>query len=131
MAKPVKVLADLTISNGAGDIKVNNDPDGSLVFNLPNRESLASLVNLPIPFKPSLKAIGKTNAALAEQRQPVIVRVNNEDWIVLGRDKKAMLKYAKLAPIYLKQQVSWKSGLYLLGAGAAAGLTYFFLKRRN
>ncbi|MFP4088911.1 MAG: hypothetical protein ACLFUB_13350 [Cyclobacteriaceae bacterium] len=131
MAKPVKIFADLSISNGSGEIRVTNDADGSLVIDLPNKESLESIVDLPIPFKPSFNAIGKTNAALAEQRQSVIVKVNNEEWIVLGRDKKATLNYVKLAPFYLKQNLSWKTGLYVLGGGLAAGLAYVLLKRRN
>lgn len=130
MAKPVKVIADLSIHNDAGEIKVTNDEKGSLVFDFPNRQSFNSFTEIPLPFKPSLKAIGKTNAALLEQRQPVIIRVNQKEWLVLGRDRKASVKYFKLAPSYLKDQFTWKTAVYILGGGVAAFFTYFFIKRR-
>lgn len=131
MAKPVKIIADLSIQNGSGEIKVKNDEDGSLVFDFPNAESFSSLADIPIPFKPSFQAIGKTNAALLEQRQPVIVRVNQEDWLVLGRDKKASIKYLKLAPIFLKKSFNWKTALYIAGGSLGATLAYFAFKKRN
>jgi hypothetical protein len=131
MAKPVKIIADLSIQNSSGEIKVKNDQDGSLVFDFPDRKSFHSFSEIPLPFKPSIQAIGKTNAALLEQRQPVIVRVENDDWLVLGRDKKASVKYMKLAPIYLKKQLNWKTAIYIAGGGLGAALTYLFIKRRN
>ncbi|WPP49930.1 hypothetical protein [Catalinimonas niigatensis] len=131
MAKPVKVMADLSIRNGAGEIKVTNDEQGSLIFDFPNRQSLDIFTTIPLPFKPSLKAIGKTNAALLEQRQPVIVRVNQKDWLVLGRDKKATVQYLKFAPSYLKKQFIWKNALYILSSGIAVVLAYFLVKRQR
>lgn len=130
MAKPVKIMADLSIRNGAGEIKVSNDKDGSLVFDFPNRQSLNSFTDIPLPFKPSLRAIGKTNAALLEQRQPVIVRVNQKEWLVLGRDRKASVRYLQFAPSYLKDRFTWKTALYILSSGAAAFLAYFLVKRQ-
>jgi hypothetical protein len=131
MAKTVKVLADLSIQNGEGEIRIKNDQDGSLVFDFPSAKSFNSLSSVPIPFKPSFQAIGKANAALMEQRQPVIVRVDDEDWLVLGRDRKPSVKYFKLAPFYLKKQFSWKTALYIAGGGLGAALTYLAVKKRN
>lgn len=128
MTKPVKVIADLSIQSEAGEIKVNNAEDGSLVFDFPNRQTFNHFSAIPLPFKPSLKAIGKTNAALLEQRQPVIIRVDHEDWIVMGKTSKASLKYVKLAPFYLKQ-LSWKDSLYLIGAALGFALGYFVVKK--
>lgn len=131
MAKPVKIIADLSIQSSAGEIKVKNDEDGSLVFDFPTPKSFNNFAELPIPFKPSFQAIGKTNAALLEQRQPVIVRVNQEDWLVLGRDSKPTLKYLKLAPVYLKKQLTWKTALYIAGGSLSAAIAYFAIKKRN
>lgn len=131
MAKPVKVMADLSIRNGAGEIKVTNDEQGSLVFDFPNRQSLDRFTEIPLPFKPSLRAIGKTNAALLEQRQPVIIRVNHKEWLVLGRDRQASVQYLKFAPTYLKKQFTWKTALYILSSGIAAVLAYFLIKRQR
>ncbi|MEK6479655.1 hypothetical protein WJR50_19085 [Catalinimonas sp. 4WD22] len=129
MTKPVKVIADLSIQSETGEIKVNNADDGSLIFDFPNRQTFNNFSEIPLPFKPSLKAIGKTNAALLEQRQPVIIRVDHEDWIVLGKTSKASLKYIKLAPFYLKQQLSWKNSLYIIGAALGFALGYFAVKK--
>jgi len=131
MAKPVKVFADLSIQSKAGEIKVQNEQDGSLVLDFPNRQSFNSFTQIPLPFKPSLKAIGKTNAALLEQRQPVIVRVAHEDWIVLGRNSKAAIKYFKIAPSYLKQQLTWKTALYVAGGLLGVLLGYFAIKKES
>lgn len=130
MAKPVKITADLSIHHDAGEIKVTNDGQGSLVFDFPNRQSFNSFTEIALPFKPSLKALEKTNAALLEQRQPVIVKVNQKEWLVLGRDSKASVRYLKFVPSYLKSRFSLKTVLYVLAGGAGAILTYIFIKRR-
>jgi len=135
MAKPVKIFADLSIQNGAGEIRLKNDADGSLVLDFPNSKAFNSFsenfLNAPIPFKPSFRSIGKANAALLERRQPVIVRVNHEDWVVLGRNPKASIMYRKLAPVYLKKQLKLKTALYILGSGIAVTLSVLFFRKRN
>lgn len=131
MTKSVKVLADLSIQSGEDLINVKNDQDGSLVFEFPNAKSFNSLSSIPIPFKPGVQSINKANAALLEQRQPVVLRVDQEDWLVLGRDNKPSVKYFKLAPFYLKQQLTWKTALYIAGSGLGAALAYFAIRRRN
>jgi len=131
MAKPVKVFADLSIKNSAGDIKVKNDSDGSLVFDFPNAKSFNNFANIPLPFKPSLQALNKTNATLLEQRQPVVFRIDQEDWLVLGRDQKPLIKYLKLAPVYLRKNLSWKTALYVAGGSLGAVLAYLAIKKRN
>lgn len=131
MTKSVKVLADLSIQNGDEHINVKNDQDGSLVFEFPSAKSFNSLSSVPVPFKPGIQSLGKANAALLEQRQPIILRVAQEDWLVLGRDNKPSVKYFKLAPFYLKRQLTWKTALYIAGSGLGATLAYFAIKKRN
>jgi hypothetical protein len=131
MTKSVKVLADLSIQSGDEFINVKNDQDGSLVFEFPTAKSFNSLSSVPIPFKPGIQSISKVNTTLLEQHQPVILRVDQEDWLVLGRDRKPSVKYFKLVPFYLKKQLTWKTALYITGSGLGAALAYFAIKKRN
>ena len=133
MAKPIKIIADLSIQNRAGEIKVTNDENGSLLIDFPNKNSINTITDIPLPFpiRSGVQAIAKTNAALLEQRQPVIVRVDHEEWLVLGRDEKPLVKYLKLAPVYLKRYPNIKIALYMIGGGIGALLTYLIVKKRN
>ncbi|MDF9799058.1 hypothetical protein OKW21_004321 [Catalinimonas alkaloidigena] len=131
MAKPVKVFADLSIQSEDGEIIVKNADDGSLIFDFPTRQSFNNFTEVPLPFKPSLKAIGKANAALLQQRQPVVIRVDHEDWIILGKTPKATLKFVKLAPFYLKQNLSWKDSLYLVGTALGFAIGYLAIRKES
>ncbi len=131
MAKSVKVSADLRIQGANGEIKVTNEADGSLVIDFPNPRSFHSFADIPLPFKPGIRTIGKANAALWEQRQVVVVKVAQVDWLVLGRNPKAFVKYVKFIPIYLKQKLSRNVMEYLAGGLMGLVFTYLIVKKRN
>lgn len=131
MPKTLQVIADLTLHHENGDVKINNDDEGNVVVHFPDNKTFNLLLETKLPVKPEAEVIRKANAVLYEQHQPIIVRVNNEDWMVLGRSKKPEIKYGKVAVPYLTKSFSWKTAFYVVGSSLSAALIYLFIKKRN
>ncbi len=131
MPKTTQVFADLKIQHPSGDVTVKNDDEGNVVVHFPNRQSFISLLKDGMSLKAGNKSLRQANTVLYEQQQPVIVQVEDADWIVLGRSQKPEIKYAKVAVPYLSTQFNWKTVLMAAGGGIGAVLLYLFLRRRN
>lgn len=132
MPRTLKVIADMTLHHQDGDVKVQNDGEGNVVIHFPNNKTFNSFLKAKLPpGKSGGQLLRKANTPLYEQHQPVILRVRDEDWIVLGRSKSPDIKYAKVAIPYLAHSFSWKTALYVAGSGISAALAYLFFRKRN
>ena len=135
MPKQLKVIADLTVQNSAGELKINNDPNGDLVLSFSNKKTFDNFLKSELPMDTSTSSLNKLNDTLREQRQPVVVRVKGEDWLVLGRDGKPKIKYLKVASSYVTSTYSTKDISFVVGSvigGILGGvLLYSLFKTRD
>lgn len=135
MAKTIEIIADLTLALDGEKVKVTNDSDGDLVVLFPNKKVLAKFLKTRFALNTGFNSLNRVNKLLREQQQPVILRVNNEDWVILGHYPNPVIKYTKLAPLLLDNSLSNRSSWYAM-AGIAGGivggfLLYTIVKRRN
>ena len=136
MSKTVEVIADLTLELDGDEIHVTNDADGDLVIHFPNKKTLGKFLKTRFALDASLSSLGRVNKRLKQEKQPVILRVNHEDWIVLGRYDNPVVKYNKLAPLLLNKSFSsdrksWYIAASVVGGGLLAALLYRFIRKRN
>lgn len=132
MSSTLQITADLTLHHESGDVKVQHDHEGNLVVRFPNSKTFNVFLKSRLPSgKSTGQILRKYNTSLYEHHQPVILRVRNEDWIVLGRSEKPEIKYAKVAVPYLAHAFSWKPVIYAIGSGITTALLYLFFKKRN
>ncbi len=137
MAKTIDVIADLTIELDGDKVKVTNDGDGDLVINFPNKQTLGKFMKTRFAFSTDFSSLNRVNKVLQRERQPVILRVNQEDWVVLGRYDNPVIKYAKLAPLLLDNSLSgakpkdWFILAGVLGGSILAVLLYQLIKKRD
>ena len=136
MSKTVEVIADLTLELDGDKIYVTNDTDGDLVIHFPNKKTLGKFLKTRFALDASLSSLGRVNKRLKEEKQPAILRVNHEDWIILGRYDNPVVKYNKLAPVLLNKSFSsdrnsWYIAASIVGGGLLAALLYCFAKRQN
>ena len=135
MPKQLEVTANLTVQNSAGELKINNDPNGDLVLSFSNKKTFDNFLKSEFPVDTSTSSLNKLNNTLREQQQPVVVRVKGEDWLILGRDSKPKIKYLKVAPSYVTSTYSTKSISFVIGSvvgGVLGGiLLYSLFKTRD
>ena len=135
MAKTIEVLADLTLALDGDEVKVTNDPDGDLVILFSDKNVLKKFLKTRFATGTRFSSLNQANKVLLERKQPVILRVNNEDWVILGHYDSPVVKYAKLAPLLLNQSLSDRTNWYVvagaLGGGVVAALLYLLVKRRS
>ncbi len=133
MPKTTQVFADLKIAHPSGDVTVKNDDEGNVVVHFPDKRSFTSLLKNGASLKTSNKTLRQANKVLYQQQQPVVVKVEEADWIVLGRSQTPEIKYSKVAVpyLYLSTQFNWKTVLMAAGGGIGAALLFLFLRRRN
>ncbi len=137
MAKTIDVIADLTIELDGDKVKVTNDSDGDLVIDFPDKQTLGKFMKTRFALSTDFSSLNRVNRVLQKERQPVVLRVNHEDWVILGRYDNPVIKYAKLAPLLLNQsfsgskQKNWYILAGVLGGSALAVLLYQLIKRRD
>lgn len=132
MSSTLQITADLTLHHESGDVKVQHDHEGNLVAHFPNRKTFNALLKSRLPSgKSAGQVLRKYNTSLYKHHQPVILRVRDEDWIVLGRSEKPEVKYTKVAVPYLAHTFSWKPAIYAVGSGISTALLYLFIKKRS
>lgn len=135
MAKTIEVIADLTLELDGDKVKVTNDTDGDLVILFPDKRVLGKFLKTRFAINTGFNSLNRVNKLLLEQQQPVILRVNNEDWVVLGHYNNPVVKYAKLAPLLLNDSLSDRNNWYIaagaIGGGLVAALLYTLVKKRN
>ncbi|MGB3586292.1 MAG: hypothetical protein WBA23_07130 [Tunicatimonas sp.] len=130
-SKNVRVLADLTVNGPQGDIRINNDSDGSLVVSFPNEKSFFSLINTKLPFKSNWSTVVKTNRTFYQNQQPLVVKVADQPWITLGKFPRPRINYQRVTYPLITNTPSIKTGLYILAAAAGATLLYALFRKRS
>ncbi len=135
MAKTIEVTADLTLELDGDTVQVTNDSDGDLVILFPDRKTLSKFLRTRFAVNTGFRSLNRANKLLREQKQPVILRVDQEDWVVLGHYDNPVIKYAKLAPLLLDGTFSDRRSWYVVGGvvggSVAAALLYYLIKRRG
>ena len=135
MAKTIEVIADLTLELDGDKVKVTNDTDGDLVILFSDKKALGRFLKTRFAMDTGFNSLTKVNKLLLEQKQPVILRVNNEDWVVLGHYDNPVIQYAKLAPLLLDSSLSdhrtWYIAAGVIGGGLLAALLYTLIKRQS
>ena len=135
MAKTVEVIADLTLELDGHQVKVTNDSDGDLVLLFSDKKTLGKFIRVRFALGQGLSTLNRANKLLKERRQAVILRVDNEDWIVLGHHDNPVIKYNKLAPLLLNKtwsdQKQWYAAAGIIGGGLVAALLYYVIRRRD
>ena len=135
MAKTIEIIADLTLVLDGDTVEVTNDPDGDLVILFPNKRALGKFLTARLALNTGFSSLNRVNKLLLEQKQPVILRVNYEDWVVLGRYDNPVIKYVKLAPLLLNDNFADRQVWYVLGGvvggSIAAALLYYAIKKRS
>ncbi|MGB3848594.1 MAG: hypothetical protein WA958_01405 [Tunicatimonas sp.] len=135
MAKTIDITADLTIELDGDKVKVTNDSDGDLVINFPSKQTLGKFLKTRFALSTDFSSLNRVNKLLRKEQQPVILRVNYEDWVVLGRYDNPVIKYAKLAPLLLDNTFSDRKDWYVLagvlGGSVLAVLLYRLIKTRG
>ncbi|MEM9670952.1 MAG: hypothetical protein AAF992_00055 [Bacteroidota bacterium] len=129
--KPIKVVADLTLSSSNGDVQVSNDHEGDLIIRFPNQKSFFSLLNARWPMRPGWNTLVQLNRSFYENQQTIIIQVQDQPWLTLGRFPRPRINYRKVAAPYLTNTTSLKNIMYLLAAGVGATLLYFLFRKRN
>lgn len=135
MAKTIEITADLTLELDGSTVKVTNDSDGDLVILFPDKRTLGKFLKTRFAVNTGFSSLNRVNKLLRKQKQPVILRVDNEDWVVLGHYDNPVIKYAKLAPLLLNDTLSDRTSWYIvggvIGGSIAAALLYYLVKRRS
>lgn len=129
--KHIQVLADLTIANTNGDIRVENDRDGSLVVSFSDKRPFFDLLKAQLPQQANWKALVEANRSFYQNNQPFIVKVEGRPWITLGKSPLPRINYRRLVPPYVSSNPSLKNGLYLAGSALGAALLYAVFRKRN
>ena len=130
-SKNVQIFADLTLSNNNGDVKIFNDQDGHLIVRFPNQKSFFSLMNTRWPMRPSWNTLVQLNRSFYESQQAIIIQVQNQPWLTLGKFPRPRINYRKVTAPFLTNTPSLKNGLYLLAAGLGATLLFLLLRKRS
>ncbi len=130
-SKNVRVLADLILNSPQGDIRINNDSDGSLIVSFPNQKSFFSLLNTKLPFQSNWSNIVKTNRAFYQNQQSFVVKVDDQPWITLGKFPRPRVNYRRVTYPFITNIPSIKIGLYILAAAAGATLLYALFRKRS
>lgn len=135
MAKTIDVIADLTIELDGDKVKVTNDSDGDLVIDFPNKQTLGKFLKTRFALSTDFSSLNRVNKLLQKEQQPVILRVSQEDWVILGRYDNPVIKYVKLAPLLLDNSLpnhkKWYVLAGVLGGSVLAVLLYQLIKRRD
>ena len=135
MAKTIEITADLTLELDGDTVKVTNDKDGDLVILFPDKRTLGKFLKTRFAVNTGFSSLNRVNKLLQKQAQPVILRVDNEDWVVLGHYDNPVIKYAKLAPLLLNGALSDRRAWYvaggIIGGSIAAALLYYFVRKRS
>lgn len=135
MAKTIEITADLTLELDGEKVKVTNDSDGDLVIHFPSKKTLGKFLKTRFALDSGFNSLNRVNKRLQQEKQPVILRVNNEDWIILGHYDNPVVKYAKLAPLLLNRTISdrtpWYIAASVVGGSLVAALLYNLIKRQN
>jgi hypothetical protein len=130
-AKPIEVIADLTLSGNNGDVRVSNDHEGDLIIRFPNQKSFFSLLNTRWPIRPGWNTLIQLNRSFYQNQQAIIIQVQDQPWLTLGKFSRPRINYRRVAAPYLTNTPSLKNGIYLLAAGLGATLLYLLFRKRN
>jgi hypothetical protein len=130
-AKPIEVIADLTLSGNNGDVRVSNDHEGDLIIRFPNQKSFFSLLNTRWPMRPGWNTLIQLNRSFYQNQQAIIIQVQDQPWLTLGKFSRPRINYRRVAAPYLTNTPSLKNGIYLLAAGLGATLLYLLFRKRN
>ena len=135
MANAIEVIGDLTLELDGDKVKVTNDTDGDLVILFSDKKVLGKFLKTRFSLNTGFNSLNRVNKLLLEQKQPVILRVNNEDWVILGHYDNPVIKYTKLAPLLLDNPLSDRTPWYIAAGaicgGFVAALIYTLVKRQN
>ena len=135
MAKKIDIIADLTIELDGDTVKVTNDSDGDLVIDFPSKQTLGKFIKTRFALSTDFSSLNRVNKLLQKEQQPVILRVDHEDWVTLGRYDNPVIKYAQLAPLLLDDSFSDRKNWYVLagvlGGGILAVLIYQLIRRQD
>lgn len=135
MAKTIDVIADLTIELEGDKVKVTNDSNGDLVINFLNKQTLGKFMKTRFALSTDFSSLNRINKLLQKERQPVVLRVSQEDWVILGRYDNPVVKYAKLAPLLLNNAIPDQKNWYILagvlGGSVLAVLLYQIIRKRD
>jgi len=127
----VRVIADLLVTGSQGDIRVNNDSDGSLAVNFPNQQTFFSLLNAKLPFQSNWSTVVETNRMFYENNQPLVIRVNDQPWITLGKFPRPRINYQRVTYPFITNTPNLKVGVYILAAAVGASLLYALFRKRS
>lgn len=130
-AKRIEVFADLSLSNNYGDVKVSNNHKGDLIIHFPNQKSFFSLLNARWPMRPGWNTLVQLNRSFYDNQQAVVIQVQDQSWLTLGKFPRPRINYRKIAAPYLTNTPSLKNGLYLVAAGLGATLLFLLFRKRN
>ncbi len=136
MAKTVEVVADLTLTLDGDQVHVTNDNSGALVFHFPSKKTLGKFLRTRFALDASFSSLNRINKRLQREQQVVVLRVKDEDWMVLGRYENPRVRYNKIAPVILSKNISenrssWYVAASVVGGGLIAALLYRLLKRQS
>ena len=137
MAKKIDIVADLTIELDGDEVNVKNDNDGDLVIEFPNKQILKKFLKTRFALSTDFSSLNRVNKLLQEEQQPVILRVDHEDWVTLGRYDNPVIKYAKLAPLLFDGSLTftdhknWYVVAGVVGGSLLAVLLYQLIKKQD
>jgi len=130
-SKQIEVFADLSLSNNHGDVRVSNNHEGDLIIRFPNQKSFFSLLNTRWPIRPGWNTLVQLNRSFYDNQQTIVVQVQDQSWLTLGKFPRPRINYRKVAAPFLTNTSSLKNGLYVLAAGLGATLLFLLFKKRN
>lgn len=131
MSKRVQVLADLTLENSRGTIRINNNKEGDLIVNFPDEDTFFNLQKINLPYISGWNSLLRINRAFRRNRQSVKINVKGSTWMTLGKSSRPQFNYGKVVTRYVSRTPSIKNTLYAAIAALTASFLYLFLKRRS
>lgn len=129
MPSTLQILADLDIDHQDGNIKLYHDADGNLNVDFSGNKVFNKLTKTRLPIRQRMKLLRKLNAVLLRQQQPIIIKVKQKIWMVLGRSKNPEFKSASIS--YLSQTLPPNTLLYALAGSALAAVLYLVFRKRD
>lgn len=130
-AKSLQVIADLTLSNSQGDVRITNNSEGDLIIRFPNQKSFFKLLDIQWPFKPGWSTLSQLNRKFYGYQQSVIIQVEDQSWLTLGKFPRPRINYRKVTAPYINNTPFIKTGLYILAAALGATLLFSLFRKRN
>lgn len=131
MSRTFQIIADLTLENEQGDIRLNNTAEGDLKIEFPNEETLFSLLGAEGPIPSDWRTLFRVNRLFYRNRQTVRIKVNDRPWVILGRSFYPRVSNLSVLPRYISRTTDLKPVLYSLGVGLGLALIFALIRKRN